>query len=156
MQSFDVCTGIATAIGAVDPPVACTGAADCADGSFRNPVTGHCTVNAPGTCRSGDDCPSDTTWESQSVTVGAPVSDLDDDGDRPGGPRATRGEGQGHPDIVHRARVEVGGVRSRRLAASPIDGVCRARVPATRGRSRHPGCRSGSGGGALLDAPAIR
>jgi len=107
LQSFDVCTGITTVIGAVDPesksdpllivdqsqvftttagrcavdpPVACSAAADCADGSFCNAATGHCTVNSPGTCRSGDDCPSGTVCEPQQVTVGASVSDLDDDG----------------------------------------------------------------------------
>ena len=100
-------TGIATVIGAVDPesksdpleivdrrrvfttsagrravvpPVACRVAADCADGTFCNAATGHCTVNSPGTCRTDDDCPSASTCEPQQVTVGAVVSDRDDDG----------------------------------------------------------------------------
>jgi len=107
LQSFDVCTGISTVIGkvdaesksdplevveasqvftqdagrcAVDPPVACSVAADCAAGTFCNPVTGHCTRNAPGSCRSSDDCPSSSTCEAQRITVGASASDLDDDG----------------------------------------------------------------------------
>jgi len=107
LQSFDVCTGVVTVIGRVDPDsasdplaivdqsqvfsttagrcalepaVACAETSDCPEGTFCNPLTARCTLNAPGTCGSTDDCPPSATCVAQRVTVGAPVRDLDDDG----------------------------------------------------------------------------
>ena len=113
LQSFDVCTGVTTVIGRVDPdsnhdpleivedgqvfsapagrcvgplgapgdpPPFCTVAADCPDGTFCNPLTSHCTLNAPGSCRADADCPHDAACEAQRITVAVPVRDLDDDG----------------------------------------------------------------------------
>jgi len=107
LQSFDVCTGVTTVIGRVDPDstsdplavvdqsqvftttagrcalepeVQCFAASDCAEGTFCNPLTARCTLNAPGACGSDDDCPPEATCVAQRVTVGAGVRDLDDDG----------------------------------------------------------------------------
>lgn len=113
LQSFDVCTGVTTVIGRVDPdsnhdpleiveegqvfstpagrcvgpllapgdpPPFCSVAADCPDGTFCNPLTQHCTLNAPGSCRVDADCPPDAACEPQRITAAVPVRDLDDDG----------------------------------------------------------------------------
>lgn len=107
LQSFDVCTGVTTVIGGVDPDsasdplaivdesqvftttagrcamepaVACAASSECPDGTFCNSLTARCTLNAPGACGSGDDCPPGATCLAQRVTVGTPVRDLDDDG----------------------------------------------------------------------------
>jgi Tol biopolymer transport system component len=107
LQSFDVCTGVTTVIGRVDPDstsdplaivdesqvftttagrcalepaVPCFAPSDCAEGTFCNPLTALCTLNAPGTCGDSDDCPPEAICVPQRVTVGTPVRDLDDDG----------------------------------------------------------------------------
>ncbi len=107
LQSYDVCTGVVTVIGRVDPDstsdplaivdesqvfttdagrcalepaVACSGVSDCVEGTFCNPITARCTLNAPGTCGTGGDCPPEAACVAQRVTVGAGVRDLDDDG----------------------------------------------------------------------------
>ncbi|MBY0277560.1 hypothetical protein K2Z84_19680 [Candidatus Binatia bacterium] len=72
------CAGPLAAPG--DPPPSCSVAADCPDGTFCNPLTQHCTLNAPGSCRADADCPPDAACEPQRITVGVPVRDLDDDG----------------------------------------------------------------------------
>jgi hypothetical protein len=107
LQSFDVCTGVTTVLGkvdpdsksdptktvdksqvftttagrcAVEPAVNCTMQNDCGSGTFCNAVTGRCTLTTPGACRSGDDCPPGSICIAERVTVATPVSDLDDDG----------------------------------------------------------------------------
>lgn len=107
LQSFDVCTGAVTVIGAVDPDsksdpleivdrsqvfstpagrcavdpaVACTMASDCAAGAFCNGLSRQCTLTMPATCRTTADCPTASTCVAQRVTVGVPASDVDDDG----------------------------------------------------------------------------
>jgi len=106
LQSFDVCTGVVTVVGAVDeassdplaiversqvfqvsagrcavdPPVECTDQADCGTDAYCNAVTGTCTLTTPATCLVGDDCPDGSICEPQRITVGAGVADFDDDG----------------------------------------------------------------------------
>lgn len=107
LQSFDVCTGVVSVIGAVDPasksdplkivdegtaftttagrcataPFACSVNSDCLAGSFCNGVTGECTLTTPPTCRpEANDCPSDALCVAQPITVGVPERDADDDG----------------------------------------------------------------------------
>ncbi len=107
LQSFDVCTGITTVIGRVDPespsdplddvddgtvygtiagrcavlPAAvCDDQADCAAGSFCNGLSARCTLAAPPTCQTNADCPPATECLEERVTVGVPTSDRDDDG----------------------------------------------------------------------------
>jgi hypothetical protein len=107
LQSFDVCTGITTVIGKVDPespsdpfdvidegtvygttagrcavlPAAvCDEQADCAAGSFCNGLSARCTLATPTTCLTDADCPIDTECLAERVTIGVPTSDRDDDG----------------------------------------------------------------------------
>jgi hypothetical protein len=107
LQSYDVCTGITTVLGLVDPqttsdptkPVdksqiftttagrcavapaaACVTQADCGAGTYCDTISGRCTLTAPPTCRGNDDCPTSSECVESRVTVATPVSDLDDDG----------------------------------------------------------------------------
>ncbi len=107
LQSFDVCTGISTVIGKVDPespsdpldvvddgtvygttagrcavlPAAvCDEQADCAVGTFCNALSARCTVAVPATCATDTDCPPATECLAERVTIGVPTSDRDDDG----------------------------------------------------------------------------
>ena len=108
LQSFDVCTKIATVVGNVDPAtpsdpldvpqestvftapggrctvvpgVACVPSADtCPAGSFCSPETLLCTLVHPGACATGADCPTGSTCDEQPVVVAKGVADADDDG----------------------------------------------------------------------------
>jgi hypothetical protein len=107
LQSFDVCNGVTTVLTTVDtgtksdptktvdrtqvfttpggrcavePAIACDEPADCAGGTFCDPVTGRCTLSAPATCRVDGDCPTGSVCVAERVTVGVEVKDLDDDG----------------------------------------------------------------------------
>ena len=107
LQSYDVCTGITTVIGLVDPStksdplkpvdesqvfttsagrcapqpaIACLTQADCAAGAFCDGHLDRCVLMTPPTCRADADCPANTICLDTQVTVATPVSDLDDDG----------------------------------------------------------------------------
>jgi hypothetical protein len=107
LQSFDVCTGITTVIGAVDvgtksdptkiqeqsqvfttsagrcavdPTVPCTVQTDCGDGEYCSPISQRCTLTTPGACRTNDDCPAGSICQPERITVATPVADEDDDG----------------------------------------------------------------------------
>ena len=107
LQSYDVCTGITTVLGLVDPvtksdptkpvdesqvftttagrcapapAIACITQTDCAAGAFCDERIGRCLLVAPPTCRTDAGCPADTVCLETQVTVATPVSDLDDDG----------------------------------------------------------------------------
>jgi hypothetical protein len=107
LQSYDVCTGITTVIGLVDPDsksdplqpvddsqvfttsagrcapepeIPCTTQADCAGGAFCSQQLERCVLATPPTCRDDADCPTDAVCVDAQVTVATPVSDLDDDG----------------------------------------------------------------------------
>ena len=108
LQRFDVCAGVVSVVGLVDeestgdpveiveeesqaysatagrctadPVAPCSTAGDCFDGEFCNDVTGLCTLEVPGTCTIDEECPESYVCETQAVTVGFPVADIDDDG----------------------------------------------------------------------------
>ena len=107
LQSFDVCTGVTTVIGKVDPEgksdpteildrsqvftttagrcattpaQSCTAQTQCTGGSYCNAVTGRCTLTTPATCVADGDCPGASACVAERLTVGLPVDDLDDDG----------------------------------------------------------------------------
>jgi len=110
LQSYDVCTGVVTTIGAIDPlgggetdplavedgssvfispggrcaldpPVACDPADDmCPDGSFCSLGTSLCTLASPGACVDANDCSPGSACVDEDIVVAVGIEDLDEDG----------------------------------------------------------------------------